>query len=519
MRGERIATVGILGVALVAFVLVRAFHPIATIGNPDIAGILYSADLLNDGLVPYKDSIDLKPPGSFFVVAAIFRWLGRDTTTLHAAYGAFMLLGAGAMWVAARALHPDRSPAVPATAVALYAFTIAMFDMNYSSWMATPYAWSFALLLRALRKGSALSHVGAGALAMISVLFKAQAVVLAPLFVVTWLWARRRRWDGAGFGAPLAWAGGAAVGATPLLIFYASEGAIPQLVRGVFPVGEAIEYADRMGHRPSIWQPLIPFAKRLGKAFALPFVLVVACAVGLVRERRAGKASEPIVPQLLCCLAGVWGCGIGGMRFYAHYLPQILPAVALLAAHPAAWSWLSALRDRSAGRPIRALSLLHATVLSGGILFAAIQIPRGKANVIDYRGVAAAEEIGAMIRARSGPEDRVLCWGWTAWPVYYFSDRRSPSPIFKVLGQVTEFNGDPRQPDGNVIHFRPGAHADRLLADVRASPPAFIVRATPFFPFIVNDPLDEFGDLKRIVDEEYRLVTQVKHLSLYERVD
>ncbi len=519
MRRERLATIAVCAVGLVAFALVRAFHPVQTLGNPDIAGILYNADLLNDGLLPYKDSIDLKPPGAFFVVAAVFRLFGRDMPALHAAYGLFVLLGAGAIWVAARALHPQRSLGVPAAATALYAFSIAMFDMNYSSWMATPYAWSFALLLRGFRSGSAVSHAAAGALAMVSVLFKTQAVVLAPLFALVWLWARRRRLRGASFGAPLAWLGGATLAAAPLFVLYAANGAHPELVRGVFPIGEALEYTARMDDRASIWEPLAGFARRQAKAFGLPFVLIVACAIGLVRERRAGRTPDPVAPQLLFYLTSAWGCGIGGMRFYLHYLPQLLAAVALLAAHPAAWSWLATAAGKGASRTARVLASLHVIVLGGGLLFAAVQIPRGKANVVDHKGMRSAIEVGELIKSRTAPDDRVLCWGWSAWPVYYFADRRSPSAVFKVLGQVTEFNGDVSHPNGNVIHFRSGPLADRLLSDVEASPPAFVVRATPFFPGIVNEPLDEFEPLKRIFDERYRLVKQVGQLGVYQRID
>ncbi len=517
-RRERLAPFAIVLVGLAVFVLVRRFHPVRTLGNPDIAGILYNADLLAQGLLPYRDSLDLKPPGAFFVVAAAFRWVGRDLPTLHAVYEGFALLGAPAVWLAAHELHP-RSRLAPAAAAALYLVTIGAFDMNYSSWMTTPYAWSFALLLRGLRTGGVPSHLGAGALALTAVLFKAQAVVLAPLFAAVWLWARRARWAGATLRAPLYWAGGALFGFAPLCALYASAGALPELFRGVFPIGEAVEYTERMQARPSVVTPLLQFAKRQGKAFGLQIALVAATLVGLARDRRAGDRTDPIAPQVLFYAASAWGCGIGGMRFYLHYLPQLLPAFALLAAHPAAWRWLGAARDRGARAAVRVASAVHLVILAAVTIYAAVGIPRGKAAMVDYRGVISATEVGRYIEARTTPDDRVLCWGWPAWPVYYFSGRRSPSTIFKVLGQVTEFNGNPAYEGGQVIRFKPGPHADRLLADVEAHPPAFIVRASPFFPGIVNEPLDEFAALKRIVDARYRLVLQVNHLGVYERID
>ncbi len=58
---------------LLVFAATRWFHPVPGIGNPDIGGILYSADTINLGLLPYRDTVDVKQPGSFFIVAAVFR--------------------------------------------------------------------------------------------------------------------------------------------------------------------------------------------------------------------------------------------------------------------------------------------------------------------------------------------------------------------------------------------------------------------------------------------------------------
>ena len=78
------------------------------------------------------------------------------------------------------------------------------------------------------------------------------------------------------------------------------------------------------------------------------------------------------------------------------------------------------------------------------------------------------EVAGDLIRAHSSPTDCILVLGWPAWPVYYWSNRRSCSPVVKMLGQVTDPNdgsrlfGAPHQ-----SHFRPGPIADRLLASLR----------------------------------------------------
>ena len=67
----------------------------------------------------------------------------------------------------------------------LYLAAIGCFDLNYSAWMATPYAWAFACLLLGLR-GRSGWHLLAGVFAALAVAIKAQAFVLAPCFALVY---------------------------------------------------------------------------------------------------------------------------------------------------------------------------------------------------------------------------------------------------------------------------------------------------------------------------------------------
>lgn len=515
--GVRAAAHGlVVALSLVVFVLVRWFHPVTGVGNPDIAGILYSADIINAGQLPFRDTIDLKPPGAFFVSAAIFRLFGRSIETWHRGYEVFVLAGAPAVWVAARALFGAAERMAAALATALYIATIGLFDANYSSWMVPAYTWSFALLCHGLMTGSRAAHVGAGATALLAVLFKTQAVVLAPLFVACFFWARYRAGRSPSFLTLLFWIGGAVLAALPIVVPYVVGRALPALVRGIFPVAEAAEYAGRMVDEGATWNALYILGKRQGEAFPLILPFLVATLLGLVRDQREGRRAEPILPLVAFYAVSVWGCGIGGMRFYLHYFPQVLPSLALGAAHPAAVRWLGAVITRERSRFERALAGIHLVAIGAVLVWLAVRLPQGKAAAAEYKTNERAEQIGKFIAESSQPTDRVLVWGWEGWPVYFYANRRSPSPIFKVLGQVTDFNGDTKR-QGKIIHFRPGPHADRLLKDVTTNPPLFIVRCVPFFPGIQNDPLDEFPALKRFIDRRYTLVAEIDALKVYER--
>lgn len=502
------------GVALL--VATRLWHPIAGLGNSDIGGILYEADIILDGGVPFRDTVDVKAPGTWFLFAAIFAAFGREIAAVQVVYAGWCLLAAPAVWLAARALYGRASAWPAAAAVLLYLATVGVFDLNYSSWMATPYAWAFAGLIAAVRGGSARLHALAGACAALAVVFKAQAVVLAPVFALVWLWGRRRGEPGATWGAWALWIAGAALGLAPLVLWYAWHGALPAVLAGLFPVEAAREYGSQALHERwwgwrawwIAWQQLWVFPVQVG--------LAAAALLGAWWRRR--EPGDPLAPQLVFYALSVVGCGLGGMRFYVHYLPQCLPALALLAAHPRAWSalrvaWVHAGPDAGPRRWIaRALAL----TLAATALWQLVQVPRGRAARVDHRGNPGARAAGEYIRARTGPADRVQVWGWAAWPVYFWADRRAPSPVFKVLGQVTDYNQNGMFSRSLRTDFKPGPHADTLLAAMRATPPAYFVRSTPFFPGVREDPLLQFAALREIVARDYVLRRRFGRTRVYE---
>ena len=51
--------------------------------NEDAAGITYNADLLLHGLLPLVDNFEVKAPGSFYVVAAVWSFFGRSMEALQ----------------------------------------------------------------------------------------------------------------------------------------------------------------------------------------------------------------------------------------------------------------------------------------------------------------------------------------------------------------------------------------------------------------------------------------------------
>lgn len=503
---------GLLVVAgLLVLVATRAWFPLVGLGNADIAGIFYEADVIVDGGAPYVDTIDMKPPGTFFVVAGIFAALGRGLGGVQAVYAVWAALAGPAIWIAARALYGRRLLA--GGAVALYLGWVGTFDFNYSAWMAPMYAWAFACLIAAIRGGRWWLHLAGGTCAALAMTLKGQAVVLAPVFALVWAWGRRRGEPGATWAAWPLWLVGAGLGLAPLFAWYAARGATAELLAALVPVAEASAYAGRVVPEEWWWWLKawrVPYQQL--RVFPLHSLLVAAVLVGALWRRRVeggvpkDRFAAPLGPQVILWVMSVVGCGIGGWRFYIHYLPQCLPALALLAVHPLGLSWWQT-RGRAGGW------LKVGVVAVSAVLI--IRIPLGYAN-IDYRGSKNADKIGAYINERTRPDETIIVWGWAAWATYYYADRRSPSAIFKMLGQVTEYNQNGMFTRSKSTNFKSGPLADRLIADIRRAPPAYIIKTPSFFPGVKRDPMMHWTALRRIFNRMYVFDRKFGRIRVYE---
>lgn len=517
-------------VGLALFAWSRLAHPIQSLGNADIAGILYEADTINRGMLPYVATVDPKSPGSFWLIAALFRFVSRELWAIKAAYFLWALLAAPAIWLAARALYgrDDRGTIAAGGAVLLYLLSIGLFDFNYSAWMNPMYAWAFATLLLALA-GRPRLHLLAGAFAGLTFLFKTHGLVIAPTFVMVWWWARRRGDPGAAWSAWPLWLAGALLSLVPLVLQYAWYGQLRALAGGLLPVSWALEYASQIQPKEHwIWSAWWRVPEQMHRVYPLQVELGLAALLAALHERSAARrttaaraaGSGPVAPQLLFLAWSVVGCGLGGMRFYIHYLTQYLPALALLAAHPAPYRWLGRQLELVVrGQVWRASAMVLAVPMMIELGTHLQELVEGKAAHVDHRGTAGTRAIGELINKKTRPDECIQVWGWAAWSVYYWADRQACSPIFKVMGQVTDINQNSMFTRNRRMDFRPGPYADILLRSFKKRRPAYVVRMKPFFEGVTRDPLEQFRALHAILERDYVLRRKYRHVYLYERLD
>jgi len=507
-----------LGVAL--FLAAQLSNLSGEFVNNDVAGIAYEADTLLRGDLPYRDTIQHKPPASFFVFAAVFGLVGRDLHAVQLVLTAWLLFGAAGVFRAARVLWGSRLGS--ATAAFLYLLYAGFFELNYSSWMAPAYVWAVAELLAGLKTGSPRHNLAAGAWATLAFLFKQPGIVLGPLALSLWALSRRKQEPGATAATLAQWVGGAVAGALPIVLFYAARGALGDLVRGVLAIGEYQTHLSQVTTKA-------PGLADLASLVLLQLVRLFPVAVWLASLTLAGalwlaarrRPVAPLLPVLLFLFWSLLGGAMSGYRFYRHYAIQYLPALALLGAHPdGPFRLMRNGRSRSAGRALAAVSALLA-------VHHVYKLAAHPGVVYDRRppllsdGSTPARRAGEHIRARTTPEDTVYVWGWLAWPVYFWADRRAPLRAYREMGTVTTVNTNTAWSASQAFSFAPGRGADELVAAFEERRPAYFV----YSPYYVwqsgggREPLLEFDALESLLQRDYKLEATHGDLLVYARTD
>ncbi len=494
-----------LGLALFVSIRLQLFED--EVPNPDISGILYNADGLLRGELPYVDNAEIKPLGAFYVVAAAFEVFGRDLDAVQWVFTGWLLLGLPAMVLG---LPPGATRTDKALAMGVYLYYGGMFTYNYTAWMMPVYAWAFAAILRSLSAHSLRWAVLGGVASAVAFGFMQRGGVLGIVALTLWgLDARREQPQWVILGG---WVAGALLGATLMAGPYIAVGEVGVLLEHLLPLSLFSAYTGSASG--GFFVGLVHLPGLLAGTFGGALVLAV---LGLVlsrraRDHRAGPAAVFVVLSII-------GTGLGGGRFYLHYMPQVLPALAVLVG---ALGLGRCLEDTHEDPRWRAgvLALLG-LILCGAVYSVAAGDPHryeSRARRLN-NGKSAAQAAGAHIRARTDPGDTIYGWGWTAWRVYFWADRRAPGRYYKALGLVTTFNTNTAFDPGDDIVFAPGVHSQAFIADFDARPPKYVV-VSPSFTQTFGaraEPLDAFEDLRVRLQRDYRPEAEFGDLLLLRR--
>jgi hypothetical protein len=450
--------------------------------------------LLQGGL-PYRDAVENKVPGVFYIYRTVFGLFGRyNMVALHLTVALFALGTALACGAISRRLAS--SEAAGFWAALLYTvfsttYYPKMLAGNTEMFLVLPASLGMLALVEAGRRR--WLYLVAGACAGVALLLKqvAGGLIAAMMADRTWSALRTRR-----LGRGLVELLLLALGAAAVLITAAA------LLRRAGVFDDAVFWTWTY-----VFRHYIPSGNRdHGFVFNLatnfvPFLLTVSPLVLLGARVRPAQAAP-----IWWWLASMTCAALVGGRMYGHYFLMMLPPLAVLGGIGAA-GWLSG-PNQAARR--RLLVGASAFVAVGFFVYACLFEAATESLLTpkpDYR------QAGAWVREHTRSDERVFVWGW--FPPLYQAADRCPSTRFvytHILSGSASSGGEAR---GHVV---PEAW-EMLLGDLEREPPAYVLDTSHGDYSYAHAAIERFPRLWQFLSARYRLETELAGVRIYRRND
>jgi hypothetical protein len=445
------------------------------------------AALMNMGGRLYAEGgVDNKPPGIFWLYAAVFRVFGTyQMTAVHAAGFVAMAATCVLILLIARDLAGTRGGLLAALFYGLLtaAGNPRLFASNTEIFMMLPLTASVLLMLRRRWFWSGVLLVAAGA-------FRQSAAVNGLLVALAIVWlepsanrARAARDFAAGLGAGLL--------AGALLI--ALTGSLPGFWR--WTIETLVGYAAGNWSPSQVWpraiDSVVPFVVDMA-------VLWIAALAFAWRWRSQSVRERLMVVWLVLAMLG----SLAGGHLSWHYFIQAMGPLAVLAAlgldRMALRRWVGAAVVAGIAVPVAAWWVFDLT-----------------ADPLTYDfgpPVPQHEVVSAYVRDHTSPTDRVFIWG--DWPAVYIESDRIMSGRFPGF-----LRGFARGSDLPPDNWDTAPDVWPLLqSDLNAHPPLLIVdTASAGWSDFGKYPLSNYPVLADLVASDYHMVATVDGVVIYAR--
>jgi hypothetical protein len=443
------------------------------------------AALLNTGAPLYgSGGVDNKPPGVFWVYAAVFQVAGTyQMTAVHLVGLVVIAATCVLLFVIGRDLGGARTGLLAALfyGVLTAAGNPRLLATNTEMFMMLPLTASILLMLRRRWGWSGALLVAAGA-------FRQVAAVnfLLALAGIFWLepGGNRRRafvWFAGGMAAALA------AGAVVLLW----SGSLPGFWR--WTVGSLYGYASTNWIPAFVWMrardSLLPFLATMA-------VLWIAALSFAARWRLLERKDRIVVAWLAVAMVGSVAAG----HLSWHYFIQAMGPLALAAAR-----FFDTFTLRRLAKVAAALG-----IAVPALAWWAFDLGADPLTYDFNPPVPQHQAVAAYIRDHTAASDRVFVWG--NWPALYIeSDRLMASRFPGFLRGFARGSGLPPNNWDTTSDVWP-----ELQADLNAHPPALIIdtAAAGWSDFSMY-PLENYPVLSDLVATRYHVVATVAGVVIY----
>ena len=555
--GQRWAQASVLLALVLSVTFLLHLLVIAEPFGRDQGIFAYIGQTILHGGVPYRDAWDHKTPGLYVAYALAFAAFGQGMPSVQLLDGVSLTITALFLYLIGRRLHSEAAGLVGAFLYGVSATLLfEWWDRGQAEiYMACTSTLAVYCLLRAFASSPAprtspaedapahfqraLSETDlalCGIFCGATVYFKPSALPLLAglgLMVIVQYWsAGARHMVRPAFVLGI----GFALSFVPMLVYFAANGALNDLIQTVLVFNT---YHARIGGNPTlagIVGGTLDFAASMN--ILAPLAVVGLWAIGASASAGAGQRSSLtttparlLIPiWLISAAAGIWTQG----KFFSYHWSPVLPALGLLAA----WGLLAIsreLRQAQARSPrtlaalvclavvaVYAAALLHdhapKWTRDASFLLGRTTSEQYLANFShniqgrDIYSFAQTQQAALYLQAHSAPDDYVLVWGFQAL-VNYLADRRSPTRYIFTY---------PLTFDRPETAFRVQARRT-FLHDLEARPPLYIVLVTndvnPLQAVDSYSLLAGFPEFQHVIQQRYRIETDIGEFHLYRRVD
>jgi hypothetical protein len=507
--------------------------------NEDTAGITYSADLILRGGLPLVDTVEMKAPGSFFLLAGWWSMVGRSLENAQLlaviwSYLATLGIGVGT-WVLYRSTWATLFSMLMYISLAPFTDSI---DINYGAWMITPYIWSACGLWWVIRQRS-LSEKETdhhwliiGCLIATAALMKRQGAALFPLALFIIYWGPRRGKQLGKLSTGLAFMFGL------FFSYYALKGHLFEGVSHYFlsrsgwaylassVVSSSHDMISTPPKLPRLWDGLygLPYHLPISFLFAI-FSQLVAWRSDQEPVQHSPSQTSISKASLLWIFVGLSFCGTAlGLRFFKGYYLQLLPGLIWLSVNPSSWLKVLTLLQRLKGMKIKGNRMMLCITLCGVIClpFALKQSWLHLNKTLKMRSSALylptiqVYQISEYINLTKDQQNEkpnqdslsLWVWGRWAWPAYFYTQAHSPTRYFKNLGVLTTQLSNTWNPSrkSTPTQFDPHSPWRQAINELNAHPPQWILVAK-------NESKGHFKALNLFLQSRYQSVSY-QHMKM-----
>lgn len=365
------------------------------------------------GAIPYKDVIEVKPPGIHYIYALIIAVFGSTVEAIRLFTAFYSLLTVLSIYWLSRYLYDSRAGLLAALCYGIFSSgpVIQGSSSNTEVFMVLPMVVSAYLFLRASDMGKRVYLSGSGFFAALAILIK--PVALPNLLLILAFVSFKRKnlkdilWDILAFLAP------PVLLALLTLSYFTYHNALEDLIYWT------VEYAKMLGSPHSKGQRLLENGSKIASENLLLWLAAFPTSFWLLYKQRNLKGLFIV----LFLPASFLGVSLPGW-FFVHYFIQIIPPLSILAG-----IGFSALWEKRklfyVCIPIILASLVYS--IKTDYKYYLVYTPEetstkkyGSDMFVNY------VKISKYIKDNTAPSDYIFHWGWDP-EIYFLSGRRAPN--------------------------------------------------------------------------------------------